>query len=275
MRLEKPIGTWLLLWPTWAALWLAAGGWPDIHLIIIFALGVFFARSAGCVVNDLVDRDLDGAVIRTRARPLVTGRVSLQAALILCAILFVLAFGLVLLTNPLTIALSVGALLIACCYPFVKRISHYPQLMLGVAFSWGIPMAFTAQTGNLPSVSAWVLFAANLLWIVMYDTQYAMADRLDDLAHGIKSTAIAFGRHDLMILGILQGAVILCLSGLAWVAHLDRAFLFSLLIICGLFIYQQWLTRERKPDDCFQAFRHNNWVGLTFFAGIVADTSLF
>lgn len=273
-RLDKPIGTLLLLWPTWAALWLAAEGVPDIELLVIFSLGTWLARSAGCVINDIVDRDLDGAVARTSARPLTSKRIPTSSALVLCAVLFLAAFLLVLFTNALTITLAIGGLAIACCYPFVKRISNYPQLVLGIAFSWGIPMAFAAQTAALPEASGWTLVVAVILWIVMYDTEYAMADRPDDIKIGIKSTAIAFGKWDRFMVGLLQVASLACLLQLARIAELGTLFLVSVALILALFIYQQHLIRTRNPDACFRAFKHNNFVGLALFAGIALDISL-
>lgn len=273
-RLDKPIGTLLLLWPTWAALWLAAEGVPDIKLLVIFSLGTWLARSAGCVINDIVDRDLDGAVARTSARPLANKRVPTSSALVLCALLFLAAFLLVLLTNALTITLAIGGLAIACCYPFVKRISNYPQLVLGIAFSWGIPMAFAAQTAAMPEASGWTLVVASMLWIVMYDTEYAMADRPDDIKIGIKSTAIAFGKWDRFMVGLLQVASLACLLLLARIAELGALFLASVALILALFVYQQHLIRARDPDACFRAFKHNNFVGLALFAGVALDISL-
>lgn len=273
-RLDKPIGTLLLLWPTWAALWLAAEGVPDIKLLVIFSLGTWLARSAGCVINDIVDRDLDGAVARTSARPLANKRVPTSSALVLCALLFLAAFLLVLLTNALTITLAIGGLAIACCYPFVKRISNYPQLVLGIAFSWGIPMAFAAQTAAMPEANGWTLVVASMLWIVMYDTEYAMADRPDDIKIGIKSTAIAFGKWDRFMVGLLQVASLACLLLLARIAELGALFLASVALILALFVYQQHLIRARDPDACFRAFKHNNFVGLALFAGVALDISL-
>jgi len=267
MRADKPIGTLLLLWPTLWALWLAAGGFPQWHLLIIFGVGVFLMRSAGCVINDVADRDFDGHVQRTAQRPLAAGLVSKREALILCIALCVLAFVLVLFTNRLTILLSFGALLIAGLYPFMKRFTHFPQLVLGAAFGWGIPMAFAAQTNSLPN-GCWVLFIANLLWTVAYDTFYAMVDRDDDLKIGVKSTAILFGDDDRLITGALQASVIVALLLVGGQFKLGYWYYVSLIFASALFVYQQYLIRYRQREACFKAFLHNNWVGATIFAGI-------
>lgn len=272
IRFDKPIGTLLLLWPTLWALWIAAQGVPDYKLLFIFVLGTFLTRSAGCIINDLADRHVDGAVTRTSERPLVTGAVSVKDARILFIILMLLAFVLVLFTNPLTIALSLVAVALASTYPFMKRYTHLPQLVLGAAFSWGIPMAFTAQRGELPA-ALWLIFLGNLLWTMAYDTKYAMVDRDDDIAAGIKSTAILFGQHDRLLIGILQ---LLCLSSLyaaGEVFSLGAYYHASLLISAALFGYHQFLIRHRDRDACFKAFLHNNWVGLVIFLGIALDYS--
>jgi 4-hydroxybenzoate polyprenyltransferase len=267
MRVDRPIGTLLLLWPTLWALWLAAAGIPRWNLLLIFALGVFLMRSAGCVINDFADRDLDGQVARTAQRPLATGSVDKREALILFAALCALAFILVLFTNRLTILLSLVAVVLAGLYPFMKRYTHLPQLVLGAAFGWSIPMAFAAQTGTVPH-GAWLLFIANLLWTVVYDTFYAMVDRDDDIKIGIKSTAILFGDDDRMICGFLQICVLLTLVLTGMQFHLGYWYYVSLLGAAGLFAYQQILIRQRQRDACFRAFLHNNWVGLTIFCGI-------
>lgn len=270
IRFDKPIGTLLLLWPTLWALWLAAGGLPDIDLLLIFAAGTFLMRSAGCIVNDYADRDLDGGVTRTRERPLVTGAVSEREAIALCVVLLLLAFILVLQTNPLTVWLSVAALLLASTYPFMKRFTHLPQVVLGAAFSWGIPMAFAAQSEALPP-ALWLLYAGNLFWTVAYDTQYAMVDRSDDLQVGIKSSAILFGRHDRLVIGVLQTASLLCLAGAGHAFDLGPTYYASLLVAGALFIYHQMLIRQRDPARCFAAFRHNNYVGMVVFLGVALD----
>ena len=270
IRFDKPIGTLLLLWPTLWALWLAAQGVPDVKLLVIFVLGTFLTRSAGCIVNDLADRKLDGAVARTNARPLVTGAVSVREALVLFVALLLLAFILVLFTNALTIELSIVAVMLASSYPFMKRYTHLPQLVLGAAFSWGIPMAFAAQRGTLPP-ALWLLYLGNLLWTMAYDTAYAMVDREDDLKAGIKSTAILFGQYDRLIIALLQLGCLLSLfwAGLAF--GLGLYYYMSLLVTAILFGYQQYLIRERRPDACFKAFLHNNWVGMTIFAGVALN----
>lgn len=267
MRADKPIGTLLLLWPTLWALWIAAQGWPQWHLLLIFVAGVFLMRSAGCIINDYVDRDFDGHVQRTAQRPLAMGQISRREALLLCAALCALAFALVLFTNKLTIMLSFGAVALAAAYPFMKRYTHLPQVVLGAAFSWGIPMAFAAQSESLPP-GCWILFIANVLWTVVYDTFYAMVDREDDLKIGVKSTAILFGDDDRLITGILQVCVIfaLVLAGVQF--KLGYWFFVSLIGVSGLFAYHQILVRHRQREACFRAFLHNNWVGATIFAGI-------
>ncbi len=267
MRIDRPIGTLLLLWPTLCALWLAAGGLPRWDLLFIFSLGVLLMRSAGCVINDYADRDFDGRVARTALRPLATGAVSKREALILFAVLCALAFVLVLFTNRLTILLSLVAVALAGLYPFAKRYTQLPQLVLGTAFGWGIPMAFAAQADNIPR-GAWLLFIANLLWTVVYDTFYAMVDRDDDIKIGIKSTAILFGDDDRLICGFLQICVLftLVLTGIQF--HLGYWYNIALLGISGLFIYQQILIRERQRDACFRAFLNNNWVGAILFGGV-------
>ncbi|MFO7552286.1 MAG: 4-hydroxybenzoate octaprenyltransferase [Haliea sp.] len=267
MRFDKPIGTLLLLWPTLWALWIAAGGVPEARLLAIFVLGTFLMRSAGCIVNDLADRHWDGDVERTRTRPLVTGEATVTQARILFVLLCLAAFGLVLLTNTLTILLSVGGLLLASTYPFMKRFTYWPQIVLGAAFSWAIPMAFAAQLGELPS-ALWLLYIANLLWTMVFDTQYAMVDRDDDLRVGIKSTAILFGEADRPVLAAMQ---LLCLLALALAGQrfgLGGIYYLSLVAVALLFGYHQYLIRSRDRDACFRAFRHNNWVGLVIFMGI-------
>lgn len=272
IRFDKPIGTLLLLWPTLWALWIAAEGVPDYKLLFIFVLGTFLTRSAGCIINDLADRHVDGAVARTSERPLVTGVVSVNDARILFIVLMLLAFVLVLFTNRLTIALSLVAVALASSYPFMKRYTHLPQLVLGAAFSWGIPMAFTAQRGELPA-ALWLIFLGNLLWTVAYDTKYAMVDRDDDIDAGIKSTAILFGRHDRLLIAILQLLCLLSLYAAGEAFSLGVYYQASLLISAALFGYHQFLIRHRDRDACFKAFLHNNWVGLVIFLGIALDYS--
>lgn len=270
IRWDRPIGTLLLLWPTLWALWIAAEGLPDIKLLLIFSLGTVLMRSAGCIINDLADRNLDGSVERTQNRPLVTGDVTVVEALAFFVVLCLLAFGLVLMTNLLTILLSVPALILASCYPLMKRYTHLPQVVLGLAFSWSIPMAFAAQQGSLPP-ALWLLFTGNVLWTVVYDTKYAMVDRRNDLEIGIKSTAILFGESDRSVIAVLQ---VLCLAALVLAGRefgLGWPYYLSLLVAAGLFAYHLYLIRERDEAACFKAFLHNNWVGLTVFLGIVAS----
>lgn len=270
IRFDKPIGTLLLLWPTLWALWLAAQGVPDYTLLAIFVAGTFLTRSAGCIVNDLADRNLDGAVARTRARPLVTGAVSTREAIVLFVVLMLLAFALVLMTNTLTIMLSVAAVVLASSYPFMKRYTHLPQLVLGAAFSWGIPMAFAAQRGALPP-ALWLVYLGNLLWTTAYDTAYAMVDREDDLKVGIKSSAILFGQYDRLMIGLLQLGCLLCLYLAGRAFGLGAYYNASLVVAAVLFCYQHYLIRTRQPDACFKAFLHNNWVGMVIFAGVALD----
>ncbi|RKR07223.1 4-hydroxybenzoate polyprenyltransferase [Kushneria sinocarnis] len=267
-RLNRPIGTWLLMWPTLAALWLAADGLPQRANLIIFVAGVYAMRAAGCVINDYADRNFDAHVKRTRERPLATGRISEREALTLFGVLIAIAFVLVCFTNPFTIALSLGGAALAATYPFMKRYTHFPQVVLGAAFGWGIPMAFGAEQQAVPAI-AWWLFAAGLVWTQVYDTQYAMVDRDDDLKIGIKSTAIIFGRFDLVILAALQALVVLLLAVVGVLAGLDGFYWLALAAIAAIFGYQQWLTRGRTREGCFAAFLNNHWVGVVLFAGVV------
>ena len=270
MRLHRPIGILLLLWPTLWALWIAGQGRPDLKVLIVFVLGVVLMRSAGCVINDYADRDFDPHVERTRERPIAAGRVSPREALVLFVILCVAAFGLVLFMNPLTIALSAVAVLLGASYPFTKRYTHLPQLYLGVAFGWSIPMAFAAQTGAVPPL-AWVLFAANVFWVLAYDTVYAMVDRDDDLRIGIKSTAILFGTYDRLMVGLSHTAALGLLVLIGAVAGRGMAYYFGLAVAAGLAAYQQRLIRERSREGCFQAFLNNNRFGAAVFTGLLAD----
>lgn len=267
MRFDRPIGIVLLLWPTWWGLWLAAGGVPDLKNLVIFTLGVVVMRSAGCVINDYADRDIDPLVTRTQTRPIAAGEIRPSQALLLFFILMGLALLLVLMTNRLTVLLAFGGALMAGTYPFFKRFTHFPQVVLGAAFGWAIPMAFAAETGQVP-VLAWWLFTANLVWTVIYDTQYAMADRMDDLKAGVKSTAIAFGRFDLPILAALMGAMtaILLLIGLRDLPH--PAWFSAVALVMLHFQRQLWRIRTRNPQACFQAFLSNHWIGLFLFVGI-------
>jgi 4-hydroxybenzoate polyprenyltransferase len=273
MRLDKPIGIYLLLWPTLWALWIAAKGVPSSANLLIFVLGVVLMRSAGCVINDYADRKVDGHVKRTQMRPLASGKVQPREALILFAGLLAASFALVLCTNQATVWLSFGGVLLAACYPFMKRYTYYPQVVLGAAFSWGMPMAFSAQTGELPA-ALWLLYLANLLWTVAYDTYYAMVDRDDDLKIGVKSTAILFGDADRLIIGCLQGLALLCLVLAGARFSLGAYYYAGLAVAAGCFAWQLWSTRVRSSQACFAAFLHNHWAGLAIFLGIVADYGL-
>ena len=268
MRLDKPIGTLLLLWPTLWALWLAGEGRPDPKIFLIFVGGVFLMRSAGCVINDFADRKVDPHIARTKNRPLAAGRVSPQEALMLASGLTLIALGLVLMLELQALMWAVPAALIAGAYPFFKRFTNFPQFYLGIAFSWGIPMAYAAQTGEVTRIT-WLLFIANLSWVVAYDTQYAMVDKKDDLRIGVKSTAIAFGDLDRLWIGVFQG---LCLLTLYLVGHgtnLGEWFNLGLIVAGLMFVWQQFLTRHREPDACFQAFLHNRYVGAAVFGGLI------
>lgn len=273
MRLDKPIGILLLLWPTLSALWIAAEGVPDLKVLIVFVLGVIVMRSAGCVINDYADRNIDGLVLRTKDRPIVSGAVTAKQALMLFAGLSLFAFVLVLLLNTMTILLSVVALLLAASYPFMKRYTYLPQIFLGAAFGWAIPMAFAAQSQTLPPV-AWLLFLANILWATAYDTFYAMADREDDLLAGIKSTAILFGDDDRLIIGILQLSFLLVMLLIG--AQMEMGFVYYLGVVIAMFLfaYQHYLVKERQPAQCLLAFLNNNWVGAAVFVGIAVHYGL-
>lgn len=272
MRFDRPIGTLLLLWPTLWTLWIAGEGRPSLAVVVIFVLGTIVMRAAGCVINDFADRNLDGHVERTRNRPLVRGLVTPKQAIGLFVALVLVAFGLVLLTNELTIKLSLGGLVLAFIYPFMKRYTHLPQIVLGAAFSWAVPMAWAAQTGELPP-EVWLIYIANLLWTVVYDTFYGMVDRPDDLKIGIKSTAILFGENDRAITAMLQVMALAALVLVGQRFELDVPYMASLVVVAGLFAYQQYLIKDRKRKDCFRAFLNNNWVGLVIFVGVVLDTT--
>lgn len=269
-RLDRPIGTLLLLWPCLMALVLAAGGMPDLKVLIIFIIGVVIMRACGCIINDYADRDLDSHVERTKSRPLASGEISTKEALLLFVILGLAAFGLVLLLNGLVVKLSVVGIILTIIYPFTKRVTNMPQMFLGVVWSWSIPMAYAAQTGEVP-IEAWWLFAANWFWTVAYDTMYAMVDRDDDLKVGIKSTAILFGKYDRQIIGLFQLAALLCFIAAGWSA--DRGLLYGLglLTFVGFSTYQQMLIFGRERAPCFKAFLNNNWAGLALFVGLGAD----
>jgi len=266
-RMDRPIGAVLLLWPTWWALWLASGDFPSWKLLIIFTLGVFAMRAAGCAINDYADRKLDPQVARTAGRPIASGRVTPREALIVFASLLVFAFLLVLLTNALTIKLSFIGAALAALYPFTKRYTDLPQVVLGAAFGWAIPMAFAAVQNTVPPLG-WLLFIANILWSVIYDTEYAMVDREDDIKAGARSTAILFGDADLLIIGVLMGTLTVALVMIGTRAHLGWPYWVGVIAVAGLFAWQQWLIRHRERDACLAAFRHNNWVGLSVWIGI-------
>jgi len=267
MRLNKPIGTYLLLWPTYWALFLSAKGWPDIDLLIIFTLGVLVMRSAGCVINDYADRNIDQNIARTKDRPLITGEVSPKSALRLFIFLLIIAFGLVLLTNDLTIKLSLIALALATLYPFTKRWTHLPQVVLGVAFGMSVPMAFSAQTGSIPISAGWI-FLATILWTLIYDTFYAMADRDEDIKIGVKSTAILFEKYDQIFITLLQILLIIVFVVIGNLFDLGPIYYFSLVIILIFMIYHQFLMKKRQKELFFKAFLNNNFIGMTAFIGI-------
>ena len=273
VRGDRPVGTLLLLWPTWWALWLAAEGLPPLGTLAIFTAGVWLTRSAGCVINDYADRWLDPQVERTKARPLATGAVSGREALLVFAAMMLVAFGLVLLTNALTVYLSVAGVVLAATYPYLKRHTYLPQVYLGIAFGWGIPMAFAAVQGEVPTL-AWLLFLANLLWTTGYDTWYAMVDREDDLRAGAKSTAILFGDADLVALGLLYAGFLWAMWLVGARAELGIYFLLALGIAAVLVLRQFWIARGRGRQECFDAFLSNQWVGLALFAGIAGHYAL-
>ena len=268
MRLDKPIGILLLLWPTLWGLWLAADGLPDLFILTVFVLGTVLMRSAGCVINDYADRNIDPHVMRTKNRPLATKAVSTKEALLLSAGLSLCAFLLIQPLNRLTLELAVFALFLAASYPFTKRFFAMPQAYLGIAFSFGIPMAFAAQTGELPLI-VWLLMAANLLWVIAYDTEYAMVDRDDDLKIGIKTSAITFGHFDVMGIMLCHTGFLSIMIGIGLMQKLGFVYYAGLIAASGLIIYQYRLIRERDPALCFRAFLHNNWVGAVVFAGIM------
>mgnify|MGYP004603986693 CR=1 FL=1 len=269
-RIDRPIGSLLLLWPTLWALWLAGDGRPNLWVLLVFVSGVFLMRSAGCVINDYADRDFDGHVKRTAGRPLASGKVTTREALLLFFVLAVAAFMLVLTLNPLTISMSFAGIVLAVCYPFMKRFIPIPQFVLGLAFSWSIPMAYAAQAEALPPV-AWLLFLANLTWTIAYDTEYAMVDRDDDLKLGLKSSAIWFGVWDRHIIGLLQIATLLLLLAVGLLAGLGIAYYGGLLVAGLLFIQQQRMIYLREREPCFQAFLANNQVGMVLFAALALD----
>ncbi|MFO1420306.1 MAG: 4-hydroxybenzoate octaprenyltransferase [Candidatus Competibacteraceae bacterium] len=270
MRLHRPIGIYLLLWPTLWALWLAGNGQPPRGVVLVFVLGVILMRSAGCVMNDIADRKFDPHVARTRDRPLAAGRVRLGEAAGLGIALCLLAFALVLTQNVLTVKLSFVGVALAISYPFMKRFHHFPQFHLGAAFGWGIPMAYAAVTDALPPV-AWLLFLGNVLWSAIYDTQYAMVDREDDLRIGVKSTAILFGERDRRVIGYLQVALLALLVAVGLLSGRGWIYYAGLFAAAWLGLYQQFLIRDRQPAECFKAFLNNNGFGLVIFCGLLLD----
>ncbi|MDO9310560.1 MAG: 4-hydroxybenzoate octaprenyltransferase [Nitrosomonas sp.] len=274
MRLDKPIGILLLLWPMLWGLWFAAQGLPDWQILIIFVLGTVLMRSAGCVINDYADRKIDPHVERTKNRPMAAGRVSSKEALLLAAGLSICAFLLILPLNQLTILLSVPALFLAGTYPFTKRFFAMPQAYLGIAFSFGIPMAFAAQTDNLPPI-IWILMLANLFWVIAYDTAYAIVDKPDDLKIGIQTSAITFGRFDVLGVMVCHACFIAIMLIIGQLQQMNLAYYAGLMGATGLIIYQYTLIRNRDRALCFKAFLHNNWVGMVVFAGIALDFLIF
>jgi 4-hydroxybenzoate polyprenyltransferase len=274
MRLDKPIGILLLLWPTLWGVWLSAGGRPDPVIAWVFILGTALMRSAGCVINDYADRHFDPHVARTKDRPLASGRVSSREALVLFSVLVLLAFLLVLsLRNPLVVALSVPALFLAASYPFTKRFFAIPQAYLGIAFGFGIPMAYAAHLDAVPAM-AWWLVLANVFWAIAYDTEYAMVDREDDLKIGMKTSAITFGRFDVVAVAACYLMMLAVLVGVGQRLELGPAFYLGLLLAGGISAWHIWLIRDRDTGKCLYAFRHNNWVGGSIFAGILIDSLL-
>lgn len=273
VRLDRPIGIFLLMWPALWALWIAGEGSPPWQMVLVFVVGVVLMRSAGCAINDFADRDLDGQVTRTRERPIAAGLVSPKEALGVFLALCLAAFVLVLFLSWRTVALSVVALGLAVIYPFMKRYTHVPQLFLGAAFGWAVPMAFTAVTGSVPAL-AWLLFGATIVWALVYDTQYAMVDRKDDLKVGIKSTAILFGRYDRLIVGLLQVLLLILLAYVGYLADRGGLYVAGLAVAAALAAHHQYLIRDREPVACFRAFLDNNYLGMAVFLGLVADYAL-
>jgi 4-hydroxybenzoate polyprenyltransferase len=274
MRLDKPIGILLLLWPMLWGLWFAAQGLPDGQILVIFVLGTVLMRSAGCVINDYADRKIDPHVERTKNRPMAAGRVSSKEALLLAAGLSICAFLLILPLNQLTILLSVPALFLAASYPFTKRFFAMPQAYLGIAFSFGIPMAFAAQTDSLPPI-IWILMLANLFWVIAYDTEYAIVDKPDDLKIGIQTSAITFGRFDVLGVMMCHACFLAIMLIIGQMQQMNWAYYAGLVTACGLIAYQYALIRNRDRALCFKAFLHNNWVGMAVFAGIALDFLIF
>ena len=270
VRLDKPIGILLLLWPTLIALWIAAGGWPDTQVLVVFVLGVILMRSAGCAINDYADRDIDRQVKRTRDRPLTSGKVSETETLLVFAVLSLCAFGLVLLMNTLTIWMSLAGIVLAVSYPFMKRYHYLPQVHLGAAFGWAVPMAFTAQANEITPLT-WLLFLATVLWATAYDTLYAMVDRDDDIRIGVKSTAILFGPADRLIIGIIQLMLLLALIMIGERAELSGFYYAGVSAAVVFAAWQHYIIRNREREQCFRAFLNNNWLGFALFIGVFCD----
>jgi 4-hydroxybenzoate polyprenyltransferase len=271
IRFDRPIGTYLLLWPTLWALWIASDGVPDLKILIIFILGVFLMRSAGCAINDFADRDIDADVARTEQRPLATGAISANEAVGVFVVLGLASLLLALWLNWLTIGMSVVAIGLAVSYPFMKRIHMLPQVHLGVTFGWAIPMAYTAVHNELPDLSNWLIFFTAVIWTTAYDTMYGMADREDDLKLGLKSTAILFGDNDKLIVGIMQLIVAMMLTGIGLLNSLGGFYYFGIALASVFFVYQQYLIRDRESVPCFHAFLNNNWFGMVVFIGLMLD----
>uniref|UniRef100_UPI004048DC23 4-hydroxybenzoate octaprenyltransferase n=1 Tax=Methylotuvimicrobium sp. KM2 TaxID=3133976 RepID=UPI004048DC23 len=269
-RFDRPIGILILLWPTLWALWLASSGSPDLKILTVFVLGVILMRAAGCVINDYADREFDPHVERTKQRPIATGKVRPKEALALFVVLSLIAFGLVLLLNTMTILLSIGGAILAAGYPFMKRYTYLPQAFLGMAFGWAVPMAYAAETQSLPLVS-WLLYLAVILWALVYDTMYAMVDKDDDLKIGVKSTAILFGDKDREIIAGLQIVILMLLVIVGRFEQMGWIYYVGLTAAAGFSVYQQKLIVHREKADCFKAFLNNNWFGLAVFTGIVVD----
>lgn len=268
MRLDKPIGIFLLLWPALWALWLAGQGQPNLQVLLVIVLGVVVMRSAGCVINDIADRKIDKHVQRTQQRPLAAGKISLRGAFVCFFILCLLALILVLQLNRLSLYLSLGALFFACLYPFTKRFVQWPQIFLGIAFGFAIPMAFAAQTNTVP-ILAWYLFVLDIIWVLIYDTMYAMVDREDDLKIGIKSTAILFGHADKLMIAMLQILMIIGFIYLGLWQKLSVSYFIAVLVAAGFCVYHQWLIKGRQPKLCFKAFLNNNYLGLILLLGLI------
>lgn len=273
-RIDRPIGTFLLLWPCLMALMLAAKGMPDLKVLIIFIIGVFIMRACGCVINDFADRKLDSHVARTKMRPLVSGEITKKEALLLFTVLALIAFGLVLMLNTLVIKLSFVGISLTIIYPFTKRFTNMPQMFLGVVWSWSIPMAYAAQTGHVP-IEAWLLFIANWCWTIAYDTMYAMVDRDDDVKIGIKSTAILFGQYDRQMIAVFQIAALGFFIAAGWQADRGLVYALGIMTFLGFSLYQQKLIYGRNKSTCFKAFLNNNWAGMALFITLGIDFFIF